>query len=138
MIKTKINNDGLYKKKVGLQEAKALQTKDNSSVGWSVGKKRMKVIFLDNPYIQFLSQTMGTNETFEDVRLRYFFPTDIVPFQIGILGSLGQIYQSLQQGTYPIDFDKWLGLSAKHADNQLIIIYTLQGPQIVKGRFRCA
>ena len=39
LIKTKINNDGLYKKKVGLQEAKALQTKDNSSVGWSVWEK---------------------------------------------------------------------------------------------------
>ena len=36
---TNINNDGLYKKKVGLQEAKALQTKDNSSVGWSVWEK---------------------------------------------------------------------------------------------------
>ena len=39
LIKTKINNDGLYKKKVGLQEAKALQTKDNSSVGWSIWEK---------------------------------------------------------------------------------------------------
>ena len=59
-----------------------------------------------------------------------------MPFQIGILGSLGQIYQSLQQGTYPIDFDKWLGLSTPNMQTSLIIIYTLQGPQTVKGRYR--
>jgi len=40
LINTKINNDGLYKKKVGLQEAKSLQIKDNSSVGWSVWEKK--------------------------------------------------------------------------------------------------
>ena len=71
------------------------------------------MIFLDNPYIQLFSQRINHHfdETFEDVRLRHFFPLDIPHISVGILSSVGPIHKYLEKGFYSDDTDKWLGLS---------------------------